>query len=62
MAELPYEGADIQALTKQAAVILKDVREKLPKPAPKAAGKRKKDEAAGNAEPQARRRRGKTNP
>ena len=62
LAELPYEGADIQALTKQAAVILKDVREKLPKPAPKAAGKRKKDEAAGNAEPQARRRRGKTNP
>ena len=62
LAELPYQGADIQALKKQAAVILKDVRGKLPKPAPKAAGKRKKDEAAGNAEPERHRLRGKTNP
>ena len=62
LAELPYQGPDIQALTKQAAVILKDVRDQLPKPAPKAAGKRKQVEEATIAAPERRRRRGKTNP
>ena len=63
MAELPYQAADIQALAKQAAVIFKDVREKLPKPAPKAVSKRKaKGEAVDNEEPQKRRRRGKSTP
>ena len=63
MAQLPYQAADIQALAKQAGVILKDVREKLPKPAPKAVSKRKaKGEAVDNEVPQKRRRRGKSTP